>query len=102
MKPIKLFLKVAAWVLLFISIILIITFLTHWLFNKASHDEQKTVSNQSHFEFIEEIDSYGDTSFNLVYDINTGIEYILIKGYGSVGICPHYDSDGTIMNYYDR
>lgn len=51
------------------------------------------------FRLIEEFGRCGDTTVFLVYDPNTGVEYLFTDGYNTTSICPYYNSDGTVAIY---
>lgn len=43
-------------------------------------------------------DSYfdNDDSFSIIRDKETGVNYIVFKGYRKAGICPRFNADGTL------
>lgn len=37
------------------------------------------------------------TNITVIVDDETGVEYIVFKGFKRGGICPRYNADGTLM-----
>ena len=54
------------------------------------------------FGFIKEFGNVGDYDFYLLYDYETGAEYILIQGYCEMNLTPYYGADGEVVIYNGR
>lgn len=60
--------------------------------------EERTIE-ECGFHIIERLGGKGYTNIYLVYDPDTGIEYLFLSGYHEDSICPYYNSDGTVAIY---
>lgn len=51
------------------------------------------------FGIIEAHEDSFRSSWHVVYDKKTGVEYIIIQQYQGYSMCPLYNTDGTLMLY---
>lgn len=69
----------------------------------CSSIEQPTVGEvfikECGFHIKEALGKYGTTTVYLVYDVDTGVEYLFAFDGDRMAICPYYNSDGTVAIY---